>query len=90
MQWLNQIKHVFFVQKAVTGQFRKQVEEIFGKHFGSLFESQSSKSTELAAPQQSENSSPASEVAKPTEEVAKQPEAPKTPNFCTLIVWLSD
>jgi len=64
-------------QKAVTGQFRKQVEEIFGKHFGGLFEggSSASKSTEVATTQ--------SENAEPT---GKAPEAPKTPQFCTLIV----
>jgi len=60
-------------QKAVTGQFRK---EIFGRHFGGLFEggSSASKSTEVA--QQSDNAEP----------TGKAPEAPKTPQFCSLII----
>jgi len=59
-------------QKVVTGQFRKQVENIFGSHFGSMFEGagSSSKSTEVAQ----------------TEGPEKTPEAPKTPEFCTLVV----
>jgi len=60
-------------QKAVTGQFRKQVEEIFGRHFGGLFEGGSSKSTEVVAQPEGVEKGPA-------------PEAPKTPQFCTLIV----
>jgi len=78
-------------QKAVTGQFRKQVENIFGSHFGALFEggggsthgssASNSKSTEIASgdgPKDSKDKDPAATAA--------TPEAPKTPNFCTLIV----
>jgi len=69
-------------QKAVTTNFKQQVEEIFGKHFGSLFEtgsSATSKSTEVSAVE------PSSE-APSTGTTAAPAEAPKTPNFCTLIV----
>ena len=54
----------------------QQVEDIFGKHFGGLFETSSSKSsTDVSAVE------PSSEAA-----TVAPLEAPKTPNFCTLIV----
>jgi len=63
-------------QKAITSNFKQQVEDIFGKHFGGLFETSSSKtSTDVSA------------VEPSSEAVTVAPlEAPKTPNFCTLIV----
>lgn len=67
-------------QKAVTSNFKQQVEEIFGKHFGSLFEAGSSKSTEAASTEPSNEATTASSGS------AAPAEAPKTPNFCTLIV----
>jgi hypothetical protein len=67
-------------QKAVTSNFRQQVEEIFGKHFGQLFESgTSSKSQEASTPEPSGEASSSTAAAAPLE-------APKTPNFCTLII----
>jgi len=69
-------------QKAVTTNFKQQVEEIFGKHFGSLFETGSSgtsKSTEVSAVEPSSEAPSVGTTAAPAE-------APKTPNFCTLIV----
>jgi hypothetical protein len=68
-------------QKAVTNNFKQQVQDIFGKNFGSLFEASSSKSsTEASAIEPSSESPSASSTA------PQQLEAPKTPNFCTLIV----
>jgi len=69
-------------QKAVASNFKKQVEDIFGKHFGSIFETSSTKgSTEVPAVEPSNEASSGSATS------ASTPlEAPKTPNFCTLIV----
>uniref|UniRef100_A0A915CTC0 Uncharacterized protein n=1 Tax=Ditylenchus dipsaci TaxID=166011 RepID=A0A915CTC0_9BILA len=62
------------------------VEDIFGKqfgqHFGNIFESGSSasKSTEVS-PVEPSAETPAKDSSTPA-----PAEAPKTPNFCTLIV----
>jgi hypothetical protein len=72
-------------QKAVTTNFKQQVEEIFGKHFGNLFEagSSSSKSGEGAS---AEPSTDGPTTAPGAVSAAPPSEPPKTPNFCTLIV----
>ncbi|KAI1720075.1 pepsin inhibitor-3-like repeated domain-containing protein [Ditylenchus destructor] len=70
-------------QKAVTTNFRQQVEDIFGKHFGQLFDAGSgSKSGEVPAVEPSNEAVRDSGVSTPSAPL----EAPKTPNFCTLIV----
>jgi len=70
-------------QKAVTNSFKQQVEEIFGKHFGQLFEGGASKSQEASA---IEPSSEAQSTSSSPSAAAAPLEAPKTPNFCTLII----
>lgn len=69
-------------QKAITSSFKQQVEDIFGKQLGSLFSSSSiskSGSADVSAVEPSNETSASSTTAQPLE-------APKTPNFCTLIV----
>jgi len=71
-------------QRAVTGQFRQQVEEIFGKHFGQIFGGSSSQTNSAGS---NEVSAPAAQrPQQPSETTPTALEAPKTPNFCTLIV----
>nr|AVA09664.1 putative effector protein [Heterodera avenae] len=78
-------------QKAVTAGFRKQVEEMFGQHFGALFgASDLSPSAGGGAEAKAQQAAPPSSGAElaPTAggENGTAPEAPKTPSFCTLLV----
>jgi len=66
-------------QKQVTSNFRSQVEDIFGKHFGQLFGAPGSS--------KSQDGSVAIEASSEAPVTAAAPlEPPKTPNFCTLII----
>ncbi|KAL3122838.1 hypothetical protein niasHT_002881 [Heterodera trifolii] len=73
-------------QKAVTAGFRKQVEEMFGQHFGALFGASDLSPSAAEDKQQQAVPSSGAELAPAGAENGTAPEAPKTPSFCTLLV----